>query len=68
MLTAYSKYLETGSTVSPQFPLLLMIDVIYNEYVNRDRKRKMALHGDTQRALYTGAGHTGADGSKQPGR
>ncbi len=53
VLTAYSKFLETGSTVSPQFPLLLMIDAIYNEYVSQDRNRKMALHGDTQRALYT---------------
>ncbi len=68
VLTAYSKYLETGSTVSPQFPLLLMIDVIYNEYVKRDRKRKMALHGDTQRALYTGVGYGGAEGIKQPDR
>lgn len=53
VLTAYSKHLETGNTVSPQFPLLLMIDVIYNEYVDQDRKQKTALHGDTLRALQT---------------
>lgn len=54
VLTAYSKFLETGSTVSPQFPLLLMIDVIYNEYVNQNRNEKIALHGDTLRALHNG--------------
>ena len=31
----------------------LMIDVIYNEYVDQDRKQKTALHGDTLRALQT---------------
>lgn len=61
VLTAYSKYLETGSTVSPQFPFLLMIDVIYNEYVNQDRNKKIALHGDTIRAL-----HNRMNGTEQP--
>ncbi len=66
VLTAYSKYLETGSTVSPQFPLLLMIDVIYNEYVDQDRNHKIALHGDTLRALQTGRDGFGQLSASEP--
>lgn len=52
VLCASTKYLDTGHTISPQFPLLLMIDIIYNEYAGQNPEEKSALHGETLRALH----------------
>lgn len=54
VISAYSQYLETGNTISPQLPLLLIIDVIYNEYMSQNRKEREALHDDSLRALNNG--------------
>ncbi len=48
------RYLDTGKVISPQFPLLLVLDVIYNEYLAKDFGEKSALHEDTMRALKEG--------------
>lgn len=51
VLTASTRHLEAGDTISPQFPILLIVDLIYAEYVRRDRRKRTAMHGDTVRAL-----------------
>lgn len=51
VLLSSLKYLSSGNLISPQFPLLLMMDIIYNEYVSANRYEKEALHDDTLRAL-----------------
>ena len=45
------KYLDHGNVISPQFPILLMIDLIYSNYIEMDAQRKVTLHGDTLKAL-----------------
>ncbi len=51
LLLSSLRYLSSGNLISPQFPLLLMMDIIYNEYVSANRYEKEALHDDTLRAL-----------------
>lgn len=43
--------LHYGNVLSPQFPLLVILDVIYNEIVNSDKGLKSAIHEYTLRAL-----------------
>ncbi len=51
VLIASIKGLESGNSISPQFPILIIMDIIYNEYVYLNKKEKLAMHGDTLRAL-----------------
>ncbi|MGP1434146.1 MAG: MurR/RpiR family transcriptional regulator [Catonella sp.] len=51
VLVASLKHLNSGNTISPQFPMLLLIDVLYNEYVGRNRLEKDALHNQSVEAL-----------------
>lgn len=48
------KFLNRGNLISPQFPILLMLDIIYSSYVENDRKNKEILHEDTLKALKCG--------------
>ncbi|MDY6305141.1 MAG: MurR/RpiR family transcriptional regulator [Oribacterium sp.] len=41
ILCAVKKNLEYGDIISPQLPVLILIDRIYAEYINREKKRKM---------------------------
>lgn len=50
VLISSIKHLNYGNIISPQFPMLLILDVIYNEYLNRDSKNTI-LHSDTLKAL-----------------
>ena len=43
--------LNSGNVISPQFPILIMIDIIYNEYIYLNRREQLAMHSDTLRAL-----------------
>lgn len=45
------KHLEHGNLISPQFPILLMLDIIYSYYVEQDKYQKEILHDHTLRAL-----------------
>jgi len=47
------KFLNHGNTISPQFPILLVLDMIYYYYVNQDKYGKEMLHDHTLRALGT---------------
>ncbi|MDO4323735.1 MAG: MurR/RpiR family transcriptional regulator [Lachnospiraceae bacterium] len=45
------KYLDHGSVISPQFPILMMLDLIYSCYLTQDTCRKTTMHGNTLKAL-----------------
>lgn len=48
------KHLEHGNVISPQFPILIMLDIIYSYYVEQDKYEKKSLHDHTLRALEAG--------------
>lgn len=45
------KYLNYGNVISPQFPILIFLDIIYSYYVSMDKRRMQVLHTGTLRAL-----------------
>lgn len=45
------KYLNYGNVISPQFPLLILVDIIYGYYVSQDKNKSAGLHGSTLEAL-----------------
>lgn len=51
VLAASLQHLNSGNTISPQFPMLLLIDVLYNEYVDRNKPEMNALHDQSVQAL-----------------
>lgn len=48
------RYLNQGNIISPQFPILLMLDIIYSYYAEQDKGKKELLHDNTLRALSDG--------------
>ena len=54
VLVASLNYLNYGNVISPQFPLLLMLDIIYNFYVSSEKYQKAEMYDDTLRALKSG--------------
>ena len=48
------KHLNHGNVISPQFPILVMLDIIYSYYVEQDKFAKEVLHDNTLRALEEG--------------
>lgn len=48
------KELNYGNVISPQFPLLLILDIIYANYQEKDRQLKEKMHSDTVKALGVG--------------
>lgn len=51
VLVSSLKELNHGNVISPQFPILVMLDVIYANYQEQDRQQKENFHTDTLRAL-----------------
>ena len=45
------QHLNHGNLISPQFPLLMMIDIIYVAYVNHDRVHIEKIQKEVQRTL-----------------
>ena len=45
------KHLNYGNVISPQFPLSVMVDLLYSFFVDEDKNLKEKLHGDTLEAL-----------------
>lgn len=45
------RFLNRGNLISPQFPILLMLDIIYSTYVENDKRNKQILHENTLKAL-----------------
>ena len=48
------RYLNHGNVISPQFPILVMLDVIYSYYVEQDKFAREILHDNTLRAIQKG--------------
>lgn len=51
LLVPALRYLENGNVISPQFPVLVMLDVLYAYYVEQDKSRKEIWRGDSLKAL-----------------
>lgn len=45
------KHLNQGNVISPQFPIILMLDLIYSCYANLNHHMVEHLHGNTLQAL-----------------
>lgn len=58
------RYLNQGNIISPQFPILLMMDIIYSAYAEQDKGKKELLHDDTLRALSDGKAKRRIKGSE----
>lgn len=54
VLVPSMRYMNSGNIISPQFPILAVIDVIYYYYVNEDKLGKELLHDNTMQALNEG--------------
>ncbi len=44
-------HLNHGNVISPQFPVLVMLDIWYSYYVEQDKYQKEVLHDSTLKAL-----------------
>lgn len=51
MLFAVKEHLERGKAISPQFPILVMADMIYSRMLRSDSFRRETLHEYTMEAL-----------------
>jgi len=48
------RHLNHGNVICPQFPILVMLDIMYSYYVGQDKFAKELLHDNTLRALEEG--------------
>ena len=48
------RHLNHGNVISPQFPILVMLDLIYSYYVEQDKPKKESFHDNTLLALEEG--------------
>lgn len=48
------RHLNHGNVISPQFPILVMLDLIYSYYAEQDKPKKESFHDNTLRALEEG--------------
>ena len=48
------RHLNHGNVISPQFPILVMLDLIFSYYVEQDKPKKESFHDNTLRALEEG--------------
>ena len=51
VLLASLQHLNHGNMISPQFPILVMIDIVYNYYIRHESYEKADMYDDTLRAL-----------------
>ena len=58
VLLASLQHLNHGNMISPQFPILVMIDIIYNYYIRHESYEKADMYDDTLRALESKNGQT----------
>lgn len=54
LFIAIKEHLENGKAISPQFPVLVIVDILYAHFLQSDRLRKEELHSNTINALYNG--------------
>ncbi len=48
------KHLNHGNLISPQFPILVILDILYSCYVEQNKHMREGLHNNTLRALEEG--------------
>lgn len=51
LLVAVKEHLENGKAISPQFPILVMFDILYSHFLELDRNKKDELHDYTLKQL-----------------
>ena len=51
MLFSVKEYLEHSKVISPQFPILVMVDVLFSELFSLDELRRETLHDYTLKML-----------------
>lgn len=51
MLLAVKEHLDNGMAISPQFPILVMVDILYSHFLESDKFHMEALHDYTMDAL-----------------
>lgn len=52
LLIATTQNLDAGNIISPQFPILIILDIFYAYFLNTDYYNKLAVHTDTLSALW----------------
>lgn len=52
LLFSVKEYLENSKVISPQFPILVMVDVLFSELMSLDRLRRESLHEYTLKMLH----------------
>ncbi|WP_415875171.1 SIS domain-containing protein [Clostridium sp.] len=52
VLLAVKEHLENGKAISPQFPVLIMIDIFYAHFLQSDKFYKEKLHDYTLSVLH----------------
>lgn len=53
LLCAVQENLSSGKKISPQFPILIMLDILFSHILEHDTFRREALHSSTLQALHT---------------
>ena len=52
ILLAVKEHLDNGKAISPQFPILVMVDIFYAHFLQSDKFHKQELHDYTLNALH----------------
>lgn len=52
LLFAVKEHLENGKAISPQFPILVMLDLLYSRLLQSDKYRREALHEYTLNVIH----------------
>ena len=52
LIVASKRYLENGKAISPQFPVLVMMDILYSHFLESDKFHREALHDFTLNVLH----------------
>ena len=51
LLVPVKKNLEYGNIISPQFPILILTDILYASYINEDKKKREETYDSTLHAI-----------------
>lgn len=52
LYVAVKEHLENGKSISPQFPVLIIVDIFYAHFLQSDKITKEKFHSNTLNALY----------------
>ena len=51
VLIAMKNALEQGTAITPQFPVLVIVDILYSYYTEIDKERKRSIFSNTLHAI-----------------